>query len=68
MSKNILQQLADCGVNPFAVTLVCESLLKHPKPEKVTFMFPNHRPDCPGWLGVEVTLTPIKVAEAAGGE
>ncbi len=37
----ILQELADCGVNPFAAKLISESFTKHPRPTPVTFRFGN---------------------------
>ena len=55
-----LQQLSDCGLNPFAVTLLAESLLRHPSGAKpISFFFPIERSDCPGWVGVKFELTPI---------
>lgn len=32
-----LQELSDCGLNPFAATLLVESWLNHPEPKKVSF-------------------------------
>ena len=56
---NPLQVLSDCGINPFAVQLLCESILKHPKPETVEFYFPIHRADCANWRGVKIRLEPV---------
>ncbi len=39
MADVTLQQLNDCGLNPFAVKLLVESWKKHPNPKPVTFDF-----------------------------
>ena len=62
---NVMQKLIDCGINAFAAQLLAESLLKHPKPEKVSFDLPINRRDCEGWAGVRITLEPVK-AEGLG--
>ena len=65
--SNILQDLHTVGLNPFAVTLLAESLLKSPlapmtvgKPQ--TIEFPVRREDCAGWAGVRLTLEAIPAA------
>ena len=62
--SNIMQDLHTVGLNPFAVTLLAESLLKSPlAPMTVgqpkTFEFPVQRSDCAGWVGVRITLEAI---------
>jgi hypothetical protein len=62
--SNIMQDLHTAGLNSFAVTLLAESLLKSPlAPMTVgqpqTFEFPVQRSDCPGWVGVRITLEAI---------
>lgn len=66
--SNIMNDLHTVGINPFAVVLVAESLLKSPVAEisvskPLTFFFPITRSDCAGWVGVEITLKAVK-AEA----
>jgi hypothetical protein len=34
-----LQELSDCGLNPFAVKLLAESVTRHPRPRSVCFEF-----------------------------
>jgi len=34
-----LQQMGDCGLNPFAVQLLAESYSSHPHPKPVSFVF-----------------------------
>jgi hypothetical protein len=34
-----MQELSDCGLNPFAVQLLYESFSRHPRPVPVTFLF-----------------------------
>ena len=68
----IMNDLHTVGINPFGVQLVAESLLKSPvapisadgKP--LTFFFPVQREDCPGWIGVEITLKAVRAAAAVG--
>lgn len=62
-----MQDLHTVGLNPFAVTLLAESLLKSPlapltigKPQG--FFFPVQRGDCPGWVGVRITLEAVRPA------
>ncbi len=55
-----LQRLSDAGLNPFAATLLAESLLKHPNPKPVEFTLPITRGDCPGYIGVRFRLEPIE--------
>jgi len=58
-----LQKLNDVGINPFAIELVAESILKHPNPQKVSFALPVRRKDCEGWVGVKFTIEPIPAEE-----
>jgi hypothetical protein len=65
---NILQDLHTVGINPFAVTLLAESVLKSPiAPMTVGdpkgFFMPVNRGDCPGWAGVRITVEAVR-AEA----
>lgn len=62
--SNILQDLHTVGLNPFAVQLLAESLLRSPlapmtidKPQVIEF--PVRRGDCAGWVGVRITLEAI---------
>jgi len=62
--SNILQDLHTIGINPFAVTLLAESVLKSPlapmtvgKPQG--FFFPIQRSDCPGWVGARITVEAV---------
>ena len=59
----VMQLLANARINPWAVQLMCEDLLKHPEPIPVDFFFPINRGDCPGHTGVRVRLTPISLEE-----
>lgn len=74
--SNPMQDLHTIGLNPFAVTLVAESMLKSAyvkncgsKP--LTFEFPVRRSDCEGWAGVRITIeavpAPSGVAPSDGG-
>jgi hypothetical protein len=70
--SNIMNDLHTVGLNPFAVTLLAESLLKSPlapmtvgKPQ--TFFFPVHRGDCADWQGVRITLEAVPVEQPASG-
>ena len=63
--SNIMQDLHTVGINPFAVTLLAESLLKSPlapmtvgKPQG--FFFPVNRSDCAGWAGVRITVEAVR--------
>jgi hypothetical protein len=64
--SNIMQNLHEIGLNPFAVTLLAESMLKSAyvkncgaKP--LSFKFPIERSDCAGWLGVRITIEAVSV-------
>jgi hypothetical protein len=51
----------DIQLNPFAATLLAESLLRSPDAaltvgKPFTVEVPIKRGDCPGWRGVRVTL------------
>lgn len=68
--SNIMQDLHTIGLNPFAVTLLAESVLKSPlapmtvgKPQG--FFFPVNRSDCAGWAGVRITVEAIPDDAAA---
>lgn len=68
-----MQDLHTVGLNPFAVTLLAESLLKSPlapmtvgKPQG--FFFPVNRGDCAGWAGVRITVEAIPVEKPVGQE
>ena len=60
-----MQDLHTVGLNPFAVTLLAESVLKSPlapmtvgKPQG--FFFPVNRSDCAGWVGVRITVEAVR--------
>lgn len=62
--SNPMQDLHALGLNPFAVTLLAESMLKSAyvtqcgtKP--LTFEFPVRRGDCEGWAGVRITIEAV---------
>jgi hypothetical protein len=62
--SNPMQDLHTLGLNPFAVTLLAESMLKSAyvaqlgaKP--LTFEFPVRREDCAGWAGVRITIEAV---------
>ncbi len=64
-----MQDLHTIGINPFAVTLLAESVLKSPlapmtvgKPQG--FFFPIQRSDCPGWAGVRITVEAVPATDA----
>lgn len=68
--SEIMKNLHDIGINPFAVTLLAESMLKSAyikncgvKP--LSFNFPVNRSDCAGWLGVRITIEAVPI-ESAG--
>ena len=72
MSDNIFQDLYTVGLNPFAVQLLAESLLKSPIAEMsiaepLVLAFPVQRSDCAGWKGVRITLQAVRDDEAQGG-
>lgn len=61
---NTMQNLHTIGLNPFAVQLLAESMLKsgyvkHFGREPLTFNFPVQRGDCPGWIGVRITIEAV---------
>lgn len=60
--------LQTVGINPFAVTLLAESVLKSPlapmtvgKPQRIAF--PISRGDCAGWAGVRITIEAVPEAD-----
>lgn len=62
--SNIMNNLHALGLNPFAVVLLAESLLKsqyvkHSSEKPLTFFFPVQRSDCEGWRGVRITLEAV---------
>lgn len=62
--SNIMQDLHTIGLNPFAVTLLAESLLRSPVAQMTVgkpqgFFFPISRSDCPGWVGVRITVEAV---------
>ena len=62
--SNPMQDLHALGLNPFAVTLLAESMLKsayvqHRGMEPLTFEFPVRREDCAGWAGVRITIEAV---------
>lgn len=71
--NNPLQDLHTLGINPFAVTLLAESMLKsayvkNRGSEPLSFNFPVHREDCAGWLGVRITIEAVQVDAAKAKE
>jgi hypothetical protein len=65
--SNPMQDLHALGLNPFAVTLLAESMLKsayvkHRGAEPLTFEFPVRRSDCEGWAGVRITIEAVTAA------
>ena len=61
---SIMNDLQTVGINPFAVTLLAESVLKSPlapmtvgKPQRIAF--PVNRSDCAGWTGVRITVEAV---------
>lgn len=67
--SNIMNDLHAVGLNPFAVVLLAESVLKSPlapmtvdKPQG--FFMPIKRGDCPGWAGVRITVEAVPLPTA----
>lgn len=63
--SNIMQDLHTIGINPFAVTLLAESVLKSPLAQMTVgkpqgFFFPINRSDCAGWAGVRITVEAVR--------
>lgn len=63
---NTMQALIDSGINAFGAQLLAESYLKsqlarHAMESGVPlkFFLPIHRNDCPGWSGVEISISAI---------
>lgn len=59
-----MQDLHTVGINPFAVTLLAESVLKSPLASMTVgdpkgFFFPVNRSDCAGWAGVRITVEAV---------
>jgi len=59
--SNTMNDLHAVGLNPFAVQLLAESMLKsayvkHCGTQPLTFNFPVQREDCAGWIGVRITI------------
>ncbi len=68
-----MKDLHAIGLNPFAVQLLAESMLKSVyvrncgvKP--LTFEFPVHRSDCEGWAGVRITIQAVPAEAPAAGQ
>ena len=64
--SNVMNNLHQIGLNPFAVTLLAESMLKsdyvkHCGVKPLTFAFPVNRSDCAGWQGVRITIEAVPV-------
>lgn len=62
--SDVFKHLHTVGLNPLAVQLLAESMLKSPhvaqavgKP--ISFEFPVQRSDCPGYIGVRISIEPI---------
>ena len=62
-----MNDLHAVGINPFAVVLLAESVLKSAlapmtvgKPQG--FFFPITRGDCAGWAGVRITVEAVPIA------
>ena len=65
-----MQNLHSVGINPFAVQLLAESLLKssyvkHCGVKPLTFEFPVRRSDCEGWAGVRITIEVVPAESSA---
>lgn len=66
--SNTMKNLHAIGLNPFAVQLLAESMLRseHLAPLSVGnpqgFFFPVQREDCQGWAGVRITLEAVRPA------
>lgn len=64
--SNIMKNLHAIGLNPFAVQLLAESMLRseHLAPLSVGkpqgFFFPVQREDIPGFVGVRITLEAVR--------
>lgn len=70
--SNAMNDLHGLGLNPFAVVLLAESMLKSAYVkncgvEPLTFEFPVRRSDCAGWAGVRITIEAVPIeAETVG--
>lgn len=60
LGRTNLQELHELGLNPFAVQLVVESLLRHPDAVATRFTLGISRNDCAGWSGCRITLEPVR--------
>lgn len=63
-----MNDLHGLGLNPFAVQLLAESMLKsayvqHCGTQPLTFSYPVQREDCAGWLGVRITIEAVAADE-----
>ena len=68
-----MQDLHTVGINPFAVTLLAESVLKSPLAPMTVgdpkgFFFPVSRGDCAGWAGVRITVEAVPASDAASAQ
>lgn len=67
-----MQDLHTVGLNPFAVQLLAESMLKSRLAEMYvdgpfSFFFPVQRSDCPGWCGVQITIQAMPIPPGCDG-
>ena len=58
-------------LNPFALILIAEALLRSPLAEATVgnpqgVLVPIRRRDCAGWAGVRITVEAIRPAQAGG--
>lgn len=68
-----MHDLHAVGLNPFAVQLLAESMLKsayvqHCGTKPLTFNYPVQREDCAGWLGVRITIEAVPAEAPAAGQ
>jgi hypothetical protein len=66
IEMNVRQLLIDSGINAPAADLLGESFLRSPmakimldKGEPLKFFLPIQRGDCPGWVGVDITISAV---------
>jgi hypothetical protein len=65
--SDVMKDLNTIGLNPFAVQLLAESILRSPVAELTVekpqgFFFPVQRSDCAGWAGVRITFEAVRPA------
>lgn len=71
--SSTMQTLHSIGLNPFAVQLLAESMLKSTYVQNcgvkpLTFEFPVRRSDCEGWAGVRITIEAVPAEPQATGQ